>query len=152
MPASSLSYFNLEAANSYTTAGIYANDKNSTTTNFGSGSGKIGVYYNYCAASAGTICVSSNSSNASQDICPKNWRLPTGGSSGEYNTLYSKYGSSQVGTNSASASYNIAAVLAGFAHDGDIFQTIEHSVPMVFRFAASQNNKIPIVSPHSSFE
>ena len=53
------------------------------------GSGKIGVYYNYAAASAGKITGSSNSSNgdANQDICPKNWRLPTGGSSGGFQTL-----------------------------------------------------------------
>ena len=36
-----------------------------------------GAYYNYCAASAGTICTSSNSTEASSDICPKGWRLPT---------------------------------------------------------------------------
>ena len=36
-----------------------------------------GGYYNYCAASAGTVCSSSSAQNASQDICPKGWRLPT---------------------------------------------------------------------------
>ena len=35
-----------------------------------------GGYYNYCAASAGTVC-SQAQANASQDICPKGWRLPT---------------------------------------------------------------------------
>ena len=35
-----------------------------------------GGYYNYCAASAGTVC-SQTQANASQDICPKGWRLPT---------------------------------------------------------------------------
>ena len=50
----------------------------------------IGVYYNYCAASAGTYCMDSNSGtrNASYDICPKGWRMPTGGPSGEYQVLY----------------------------------------------------------------
>ncbi|MBR0488405.1 hypothetical protein IJJ39_01885 [Candidatus Saccharibacteria bacterium] len=59
------------------------------STKYGNGSGKIGVYYNYCAASAGTICVSgyNNYSSASYDICPKGWRMPTGGSSGEYKAL-----------------------------------------------------------------
>ena len=36
-----------------------------------------GGYYNYCAASAGTVCSSSSAQSASQDICPKGWRLPT---------------------------------------------------------------------------
>lgn len=36
-----------------------------------------GGYYNYCAASAGTVC-SLTPMNATQDICPKGWRLPTG--------------------------------------------------------------------------
>ena len=36
-----------------------------------------GGYYNYCAASAGTVCSSSLAQDADQDICPKGWRLPT---------------------------------------------------------------------------
>ena len=36
-----------------------------------------GGYYNYCAASAGTVCSGSSAQDATQDICPKGWRLPT---------------------------------------------------------------------------
>ena len=36
-----------------------------------------GGYYNYCAASAGTVCSSTSAQDAAQDICPKGWRLPT---------------------------------------------------------------------------
>ena len=36
-----------------------------------------GGYYNYCAASAGTVCSGSSAQDAAQDICPKGWRLPT---------------------------------------------------------------------------
>ena len=36
-----------------------------------------GGYYNYCAASAGTVCSSSSAQDADQDICPKGWSLPT---------------------------------------------------------------------------
>ena len=35
-----------------------------------------GGYYNYYAASAGTVS-SLTQANADQDICPKGWRLPT---------------------------------------------------------------------------
>ena len=52
-----------------------------------------GTLYNYYAASAGTISGSSNSNNASYDICPAGWRLPTGGSSGEFQALYAEYNS-----------------------------------------------------------
>ena len=38
---------------------------------------EYGGYYNYCAASAGTVCSDSSAQNASQDVCPKGWRLPT---------------------------------------------------------------------------
>lgn len=36
-----------------------------------------GGYYNYCAASAGTVCSSSSAQDATQDICLKGWGLPT---------------------------------------------------------------------------
>ena len=42
-----------------------------------SGNTSYGGYYNYCAASAGTVCSGSLAQNATQDICPKGWRLPT---------------------------------------------------------------------------
>lgn len=42
-----------------------------------SGNTSYGGYYNYCAASAGTVCNSSSVQDATQDICPKGWRLPT---------------------------------------------------------------------------
>ena len=49
-----------------------------------------GTLYNYCAASAGTICSeeNTNNSNANSDICPAGWRLPIGGDSGDFLTLY----------------------------------------------------------------
>ena len=50
-----------------------------------------GTLYNYYAASAGTISGSSNLNNATYDICPAGWRLPTGGTSGEFVTLSGYY-------------------------------------------------------------
>ena len=53
-----------------------------------------GTLYNYYAATAGTISGDSNSTNASYDICPAGWRLPTGGTgSSEYYNLYNYYNS-----------------------------------------------------------
>ncbi len=71
---------------------------------------RIGVYYNYCAASAGWYCDGDGMSSGSSldpansaidtiyDICPANWRLPTGGEvyadipdSGEVTKLLNEY-------------------------------------------------------------
>ena len=73
---------------------------------FGLGSGKNGVYYNYCATSAGTYCWGNGTSyigspttdpNTSSyrdidgDICPAGWHLPN--YTGEFSALYSAYSS-----------------------------------------------------------
>ena len=60
LPNSSTSGFNSD-----TVANMY----NGTDTTYG-------AYYNYCAASAGTVC-SRTEQDATQDICPKGWKLPT---------------------------------------------------------------------------
>ena len=58
---------------------------------------KIGGYYNYCAASAGSYCygngtdAGTSSGDATSDICPKGWRMPTGNTDSEYQTLYTNY-------------------------------------------------------------
>ena len=45
---------------------------------------KVGGYYNYCAASAGSYCYGNGTSygtssgNATESICPKGWRMPGG--------------------------------------------------------------------------
>ena len=57
---------NLTSGSSYTAA--YSTISSNTS---------YGGYYNYCAASAGTVCSSSSEQDATQDICPKGWRLPT---------------------------------------------------------------------------
>ena len=55
---------------------------------------KVGGYYNYCAATAGSYCYGNDTSygtssgDATEDICPKGWRMPTGNTSGEYQVLY----------------------------------------------------------------
>ncbi len=52
-----------------------------------------GGYYNFYTATAGTGGTSLRSGNAPSSVCPKGWRLPTGGSSGEFKTLYNNYNS-----------------------------------------------------------
>lgn len=97
--------------------------KDTLVTSFGpastSGQAKVGIYYNYCAASASTYCyargqgidVSDTIIDAPQDICPANWRMPTGGNSGEYYILAQKYGDDATNTNSLQ--YNLSTPLSG---------------------------------------
>ena len=60
----------------------------------GLGSGKRGVYYNWCTATAGTDCYMYSWSepigetDTRYDICPKGWQLPRGSYNGDFHTLY----------------------------------------------------------------
>ena len=98
--------------------------KDTLVTSYGPAStneqAKVGIYYNYCAASASTYCYASGSGidvldiiiDAPQDICPANWRMPTGGDTGEYFKLAQKYGNDATNTNSLQ--YNLSTPLSGF--------------------------------------
>ena len=90
LPASA-SYAN----NSYTEARINARDVNIVPSDDMSTAGgwKVGVYYNYCAATAGTYCSASGVASGPiiQDVCPKGWRMPSGGPGGEYQAIYDAY-------------------------------------------------------------
>ena len=117
---------------SYTKAQINADYKNNLTTSYGvTGSGKIGVYYNYCAASAGTYCYNSESGidlpdtlvDSPYDVCPANWRMPTTSSdaSSEYRTLCDilwgsecKNYATMSATNPNSIQYNLSLLLSGY--------------------------------------
>ena len=55
-----------------------------------------GGYYTWTTATAGTgtTALSTNGHNTTVSICPKGWRLPTSGASGEFQALYNNYNSS----------------------------------------------------------
>ena len=72
IPASSINGFN-----AYDTSNAYVDN--------------YGGFYNWYTATAGTGTKNMSSGNTSVSICPKGWRLPTGGSSGEFQTLYNNY-------------------------------------------------------------
>ena len=59
-------------SNSLTSGDSYTEARSTISSNT-----SYGGYYNYCAASAGTVCSSSSAQDATQDICPRGWRLPT---------------------------------------------------------------------------
>ena len=58
--------------NSLTSGNSYTEARSAISSNT-----SYGGYYNYCAASAGTVCNDTTTQDATQDICPKGWRLPT---------------------------------------------------------------------------
>ena len=73
-----------------------------------------GGYYNFYTASAGEGGTSKTSGDVSHSICPKGWRLPTGGSSGEFQTLYNNY-------NSSALMQGVPGfVLSGYASNGSV--------------------------------
>ena len=90
IPASSLSNFS-----SYDTSNAYMDNND-------------GGFYTWYTATAGTGTYSMSSGNTSVSICPKGWRLPTGGSGGEFQTLYNNYNPS-----SALRSHPVNLTLSG---------------------------------------
>ena len=75
-----------------------------------SGNNSYGTYYNWYSATAGTGTYSITGS-ASSSICPKGWRLPTGGDSGEFQSLYNQYNTS---ANMRDATNGPGFVLSGY--------------------------------------
>ena len=77
--------------NSYEEPYIGTSNKYDTTS--ANGEWQVGNYYNFCAASAGTVCDENGEAteNAQHDICPVGWQLPSvGESSSDLNFLFSR--------------------------------------------------------------
>ena len=103
-------------ANDYANPYIATQYKNTAQAASGSSpAGKIGIYYNYCAASAGSYCYAggAGTGDASQDICPAGWRMPNGGASGEYQALFAAYSSNVANFQSA-----LSTPLSGYFGSG----------------------------------
>ena len=71
----------------------YINTKYVDTTLDSNNGEKIGAYYNWYAATAGTGTYNmAANTDAASSICPKGWRLPKGGSSGDFQKLITAMG------------------------------------------------------------
>lgn len=104
--------------------------KDTLVTSYGpasaGGQAKAGIYYNFCAATASTFCYDYDSDplgefiNVSQDLCPANWRMPSGWGSGtgEYYNLAQHY--SDIATQNNSFQYNLSITLSGFLNYASI--------------------------------
>ncbi len=62
----------------------------------GTGSTNYGYLYNWSAATAGETTSSITTGNAPHSICPAGWKLPTGGSGGEFAQLDVSFGGAGV--------------------------------------------------------
>lgn len=83
---------------------------------------KNGSLYNYHAASAGTLSGYENTENAIHDICPAGWRMPSYGTSGEYDIIRNLYSIPLLHS-------SIADGGAGFAFSGNIQSSINGGAP-----------------------
>lgn len=84
-----------------------------------------GGFYNWYTATAGTgtYALSTNGQNTTVSICPKGWRLPTGGNSGEFNTLYDNYNSS-----AALRSNPVNLTLSGYTDNSSRYSQVFYGV------------------------
>ena len=110
---------------SYTAPLINMNSKDVVPNNAptgGAGYNRVGGYYNYCAASAGSYCYDNDNGlgagSTTEDICPKNWRIPTtgtfgdSGTVGDYGVLANAIYGSTGATNDATAIANYRNILS----------------------------------------
>ena len=88
--------------NSYTEAGSVISDDPEHATEYGG-------YYNYCAASAGSVCEQTEM-DATQSICPAGWELPT---KAQFDTI--------AGNSSYTSAFS--PVLSGLYDDGSLDDT-----------------------------
>ena len=120
--------------------------------------GKIGVYYNYCAASAGSYCYGSDTSPSSdpdtstlqdvkEDICPKGWRLPTSTLSGEFQALYTAYNSDYTDFQTALSTPLSGNFNSGWAYDqgsyGYFWSSTWYNTGYMYRLRVNSSNVTP---------
>ena len=76
-------------------------------------------FYNWHTATAGTgtAALTVNGQNVPASICPKGWRLPTGGDTGEFKTLYNSYNSFSALTSSP-VNITLTGVILNGSHHG----------------------------------
>ena len=101
-----------------------------------SGNTSYGGYYNYCAASAGTVCSSSSAQDATQDICPKGWRLPTINEMGGIRSYASAF----------------SPVLSGYYSNGTLYDTGSDGYWWSATAHSSNNNQYTLYYSGSSLK
>lgn len=103
--------YNSNAINRSYGASYASNARNSSWYSYG-------IMYNWYTATAGNGTYSLGSGNVSGDICPKGWRLPTGGTNGEFAAL-----NGSVSSSAPSADIHYVKFPANFIYSGDYNNT-----------------------------
>lgn len=85
---------------------------------YATGNESYGNYYSWYTATANTGTYSMSSGDATGSICPKGWRLPTGGSSGEIGTLNNTYNSGSTSSGSGLLADPLKLVRSGYYRSG----------------------------------
>ena len=107
---------------------IYNTDLSTLTpaqSTYGVGYGKIGIYYNYCAVSAGSYCWGNSDSDAGShtesagfaivdDICSANWMLPVGGTTGDSVAILDSVINNRIASNPFSLQHMLSVPLSGY--------------------------------------
>lgn len=64
--------------------------KDTVVTNYGTGSGKVGIFYDICSASAGSFCYTGSGMGGviENSICPASWSIPL---YSDYTNLYNQF-------------------------------------------------------------
>ncbi|MBQ6375998.1 hypothetical protein IJJ37_03695, partial [Candidatus Saccharibacteria bacterium] len=90
-----------------------------------SGDATTGVWYNYYGATAGTVSGTSNNTAASEDICPKNWHLPTGPNTTSGTEINNLVGNTTSGKQAATTGLTaFSAVTGGYYYNGSLSITV----------------------------
>ncbi|MBR3386193.1 hypothetical protein IKG68_01305, partial [Candidatus Saccharibacteria bacterium] len=122
-----MTYYSLASSDS-----SYANHCDSTNGyNYAcikdSGSTETGAWYNYAAASAGTITTDNNQTVASSSICPAGWHLPTGPFNTSGTDGYTIFQNTSYGTwLAANATLTAFNAFPGGYYDNGSFNGPEH--------------------------
>ena len=89
-----------------------------------SGDTTKGVWYNYYAATAGTVSGLSNNSTASQDICPKNWHLPSAPNTVVGTDINKLISNAMSGWQANTASFVLFNAVTGGSYDNGLLHNI----------------------------
>ena len=82
-----------------------------------SGVSTTGVWYNYYAATAGTIGTNSNTDAATSDICPAGWHLPSGPNTTADTDFNKLVGNTTSGWQAATTGFTAFSATAGGSYD-----------------------------------
>ena len=105
---------------------------------------QVGAWYNYAAATAGTIVGGSNTTPATEDICPSGWHIPTGAArstSSDFYKLFQSTSANWISPNSYLTAFG--AVKGGGYYTGSLVSATTIGVWWsATTYDASTNNTI----------